>query len=416
MKILYLPAYFKPELAASGYLAANRSEAFVAAGFEMLVYTPVPTRGVSDEVRKIYEERKEEHLYDGRMKVLRFPLIREGKNPMQRALRYIIAAFKQYWWASHTQEAKQCDVMFVASTPPIQGAMAALVKKRTHIPFIYNLQDIFPDSLVGTGMAKKGGLLWRIGRVIEDFTYRNADKIIVISEDFKRNIMTKGVPEEKIEVIYNWVDEQAVKEVKREDNILFDRYGLDRNKFYVTYCGNIGLTQNMDMLMDVAKELETEKDIHFVLIGNGAYKEELESIISKRDIKNVTLLPFQPYEEISHVFSLGNVGLVISKPGVGENSVPSKTWSIMSASRPVLASFDENELKEIIEKYHCGCFTAAGDKESFKKAILSLYGDKEQCRQLGMNGRKFVINNLTREIGTSKYVRVVQELVKVAMD
>lgn len=416
MKILYLPAYFEPELAASGYLAANRSEAFAAAGFDMLVYTPVPTRGVSEGVRKIYEERKEEHLYDGRMKVLRFPLIREGKNPIQRALRYIIAAFKQYWWASHTQEAKQCDVMFVASTPPIQGAMAALVKKRTHIPFIYNLQDIFPDSLVGTGMAKKGGLLWRIGRVIEDFTYRNADKIIVISEDFKRNIMTKGVPEEKIEVIYNWVDEQAVKEVKREDNILFDRYGLDRNKFYVTYCGNIGLTQNMDMLMDVAKELEIEQGIHFVLVGNGAYKEELENIISKRDIKNITLLPFQPYEEISHVFSLGDVGLVISKPGVGENSVPSKTWSIMSASRPVLASFDENELKEIIEKYHCGCFTAAGDKESFKKAILSLYGDKEQCRQLGMNGRKFVINNLTREIGTSKYVRVVQELVKVAMD
>ena len=207
-----------------------------------------------------------------------------------------------------------------------------------------------------------------------------------------------------------------MKEVKREDNILFDRYGLDRNKFYVTYCGNIGLTQNMDMLMDVAKELETEKDIHFVLIGNGAYKEELERIISKRDIKNVTLLPFQPYEEISHVFSLGNVGLVISKPGVGENSVPSKTWSIMSASRPVLASFDENELKEIIEKYHCGCFTAAGDKESFKKAILSLYGDKEQCSQLGMNGRKFVMDNLTREIGTSKYVRVVQELVKASMN
>ncbi len=416
MKILYLPAYFEPELAASGYLAANRSEAFAVAGFDMLVYTPVPTRGVSEEVRKIYEERKEEHLYDGRMKVLRFPLIREGKNPIQRALRYFIAAFKQYWWASHAQEAKQCDVIFVASTPPIQGAMAALVKKRTHIPFIYNLQDIFPDSLVGTGIARKGRLLWRIGRVIEDFTYRNADKIIVISEDFKKNIMAKGVPEEKIEVIYNWVDEQAVKEVNRDDNVLFDRYGLDRNKFYVTYCGNIGLTQNMDMLLEVAKELESEKAIHFVLVGNGAYKDELEKEITIRNIKNVTLLPFQPYEEISHVFSLGDVGLVISKPGVGENSVPSKTWSIMSASRPVLASFDENELKEIIEKYHCGYFTAAGNKESFKKAILSLYGDKEQCRQLGMNGRKFVMDNLTREIGTSKYVRVVQELVKASMD
>lgn len=414
MKVLLLPAYFKPEIAASGYLSTNRNEAFAAAGFDMLVYTPVPTRGVSEEVRKIYEKRREEHLYNGRMKVLRFPLIREGKNPLQRTLRYVMSAFKQYWWATHSQEAKQCDVMLVASTPPIQGAMAALVKKRTHIPFVYNLQDIFPDSLVGTGLAKKGGLLWRVGRVIENFTYRNADKIIVISQDFKRNIIAKGVPEEKIEVIYNWVDEQAVKEVKREDNILFDRYGLDRNKFYVTYCGNIGLTQNMDMLMGVAKELETEKGIHFVLVGNGAYKEELEKEIASRNINNVTLLPFQPYEEISHVFSLGDVGLVISKPGVGENSVPSKTWSIMSASRPVLASFDENELKEIIEKYDCGYFTAAGDKESFKKAILSLYGDRERCCRLGRNGRKFVIDNLTREVGTSKYVKVIQDVVKAS--
>ncbi len=97
-----------------------------------------------------------------------------------------------------------------------------MVKKFRHIPIVYNLQDVFPDSLVGTGLAKKGGLLWKIGRVIENFTYRNADKIIVISEDFKRNIMAKGVPEEKIEVIYNWVDENAIVPVKEEDNDLFD--------------------------------------------------------------------------------------------------------------------------------------------------------------------------------------------------
>ena len=156
MKVLFLRSYFLPERAASSYLTENYYEAFAAENFNMLVYTPVPTRGISEEVRKIYEKRREEHLYDGRMKVLRFPLIREGKNPLQRALRYFMAAFKQYWWASHSQEAKQCDVMFVASTPPIQGAMAALVKKVTGVPIVYNLQDIFPDSLVGTGLARKG--------------------------------------------------------------------------------------------------------------------------------------------------------------------------------------------------------------------------------------------------------------------
>jgi glycosyltransferase involved in cell wall biosynthesis len=224
--------------------------------------------------------------------------------------------------------------------------------------------------------------------------------------------MAKGVPEDKIVVVYNWVDEEAVKHVPREENVLFERYGLDKNKFYITYSGNIGLTQNMDMLLDVAKELESETEIQFVLIGEGAYKNRVKEIIAERNIINVTLLPFQPYEEISHVFSLGDVGLVISKPGVGENSVPSKTWSILSASRPVLANFDENELKTIVNENQCGIFTKAGDKEAFKQAILELYRDKERCPQLGRNGRKFIMENLTRAVGTQKYVDVIKSFEK----
>ena len=302
--------------------------------------------------------------------------------------------------------------MFVFSTPPIQGAMAALVKKFNKMPLVYNLQDIFPDSLVNNGLAKKGGLLWKIGRVIEDFTYRNADKIIVISEDFKKNIMAKGVPEEKIEVIYNWVDQNAVVDIPREENKLFDKYNLDRSKFYITYNGNIGLSQNMDMLLEVAKALEANDDIHFVLVGNGAYLDEVKHIVEERHIGNVHLLPFQPYEDISHVFSLGDVSLVISKPGTGAASVPSKTWSIMSASRPVLANFDENELKDIVEKNKCGIFTKAGDKVAFTDAILSLYQNLELCKEYGNNGRQFVMDNLTREIGTQKYVDVIKSVCK----
>ena len=169
----------------------------------------------------------------------------------------------------------------------------------------------------------------------------------------------------------------------------------------------------MDMLLEVAKELETtESEIQFVLIGEGAYKKRVQEIIAEQNIGNVTLLPFQPYEDISHVFSLGDVGLVISKPGVGENSVPSKTWSILSASRPVLANFDENELKSIVNDNQCGIFTKAGDKEAFKKAILDLYQDRARCEQLGRNGRDFILKNLTRAVGTQKYVDVIKSFEK----
>jgi glycosyltransferase involved in cell wall biosynthesis len=103
---------------------------------------------------------------------------------------------------------------------------------------------------------------------------------------------------------------------------------------------------------------------------------------------------------------------VISKPGTGSASVPSKTWSIMSASRPVLANFDENELKSILEDNSCGIFTKAGDKEEFKKSILTLYLNRELCKEYGKNGRQFVLNNLTREVGTQKYVDVIKSVVK----
>ncbi len=406
MKVLLLPAYFYPEQAASSYLGDNIRQAMCEAGCDLELYAPMPTRGISKEVREEYKKRKVEHWHDGKLEIHRFSMYGEGKNPILRALRYVFCWCAQFWKGLR---AKDIDLIYLASTPPIQGVLGGVLKKMKKVPFVYNLQDIFPDSLVGTGLAKKGGLLWKIGRVIENFTYRNADKIIVISEDFKRNIMAKGVPEEKIVVVYNWVDEEAVKHVAREDNKLFDAYGLDRSKFYITYSGNIGLTQNMDMLLEVAKELEkAEPDIQFVLIGEGAYKKRVQEIIAEKNIGNVALLPFQPYEDISHVFSLGDAGLVISKPGVGENSVPSKTWSILSASRPVLANFDENELKTIVAENQCGIFTKAGDKEAFKQAILELYTDRVRCEQLGRNGREFILKNLTRAVGTQKYVDVIK--------
>lgn len=403
MKAIFPCSYYLPETAASLYITDNIVHACADKGIEVDLYTPSPTRNVPDG--SVWE--REERQMDGKLRIHRFHLYGEGKNPMLRALRYFLGEFILLHYCMW----KKYDVAFVDSTPPIQGLKMPLIKWLKRKPTIYNVQDIFPDSLVGTGLTHEGSLIWKIGRIVEKITYRYADKIIVISEDFKKNIMAKGVPEDKIVVVYNWVDQNKVVDVPREENKLFDAYGLDRSKFYITYNGNIGLTQNMDMLLDVAKELQEEyEDIHFVLVGNGAYLDEVKRKVADQQLENVHLLPFQPYEDISHVFSLGDASLVISKPGVGANSVPSKTWSIMSASRPVLANFDENELKTIIENNHCGIFTKAGDKDAFKESILTLYNHRELCKEYGHNGRKFVLDNLTREVGTQKYVDVIKEV------
>lgn len=412
LRLLYLPAYFFPELAASSYLANNRNQAFADADFEVITYTATPCRGITSEVRVEYSKKdhRREVMCDGHVIVRRFSMYAEGKNPIMRALRYVLCWMKQFYYGLKT---KDVDCIYLASTPPIQGLLGACLKKFKKVPFVYNLQDIFPDSLVGTSLAKKGSLLWKIGRVIENFTYKHADKIIVISEDFKHNIMAKGVPEDKIVVVYNWADQNAVVNVERSDNKLITKYGIDSSKFYIEYIGNMGLTQNMDMLLDVMKELKvSHPEIGLVLVGEGAYKKQVEEIVKRDSLTNVVMLPFQPYEDIGHVFSLGDVGVVISKPGVGANSFPSKTWSIMSASRPVLANFDENEIKTILSDNNCGIFTKAGDKEAFKNAIIKLYENRDLCKEYGQNGRKFVMQNLTREVGTQKYVDVIRSVVK----
>lgn len=412
MRVLFLPAYYYPEHAASSYLGDNIRECLCENACQIVLYAPTPSRGVSEEIKKEYSSstHKRETLLEGRLVIHRFQLIPEGKSPIFRALRYVLCWIKQF---NRGVFAKDIDCIYLASTPPIQGVLGGMLKKIKHVPFVYNLQDIFPDSLAGTGLAKKGGLLWKIGRLIENFTYSNADKIIVISQDFKRNIMAKGVPEEKIEVIYNWVDENAVQPVKDEDNELFEEFGIVREGFRVVYAGNLGNAQNIEIVVEAARRMA---GVQFIIFGKGGLEDEIRATKEREHLDNLTILPLQPYERVSKVYGLGNVCIVACKPGLGGAAMPSKTWSIMSSGRAVLASFDEGELKEIVEGISagsdaskpCGVFTKAGDVDGFVRAIKNLAADPARCAEMGVNGRQFILDNLTKEVGTRKYVEVIK--------
>lgn len=410
-------AYCDPEKTAGIHLDHDLCEAFKDNDIYYISYTPSPTRGVSKEVREEYKKKRKEILNDGFVTINRFPMFREGRNPVQRAIRYIACSLTEYYLGIIE---KNIDLVYSSSTPPTQGMLSALVAKRLSkkygkkIPFVYNLQDIFPESIVNAKMTKKGSLVWKIGRKIEDYTYRSADKIIVISDGFKRNIMEKGVSEDKIVVIPNWVDTSSVYPIDRKDNILFDRYNLDRDRFYICYSGNIGHSQNLELLVEAAKKLKTElPDMSFVLVGEGVAKKELEKTIEEEKLSNIIMIPFQPYEEIAHVFSLGDAGLIVSKPGIGGSSVPSKTWSIMAAERPILASFDQaSELSKLIQETNAGICTQSGDIDALIQAICKIYKEKATVETMGKNGRKYVIQTLERRVCTGKYIETMLDAIK----
>ncbi len=412
MKILKFSSYFFPENVASSHLSKDLYETYRDVGICTENYVPTPSRGIDKATRKKYKKILYEEFYDGSLHIRRFPLMREGRNPILRAWRYLLCNLKQY---KYGKKAKDIDLILGASTPPTQGYLCAKLKKKLskkyghEVPFIYSLQDIFPDSLVHTGLTKKGSILWKIGRKMEDKIYAAADKIVVISEGFKQNIMAKGVPEEKIVIIENWIDVNEVVPIPREENILFEKFGLDPEKFYICYSGNVGHTQNMDMLLDTAKRVaEANGDIHFVIIGEGAAKAHVTERVENEKIANIHMFPFEDYKNIAHVFSLGDMGLIISKAGVGSNSVPSKTWSIMSAGRPILASFDkEGDLDRVITAENAGVCIDPKDTDGFYQAILDAYANREQLAAWGKNGRAYVETHLTREIGTGNWVKLL---------
>lgn len=401
MKILIPFSYYHPEQCAGLFVVDDVTAEAARQGISSLITVPSPTRNVAPGATW----RRDETLCDGMVQVHRFRMYGEGKNPVLRALRYLLCEMVQL----HYMLWKDYDVAFIDSTPPISGLKLPIVRLLRRKPVVYNAQDLFPETLRGAGLACAGGLLWKIGMWVSDLTFRNSDKIIAISEDIKRSIVTRRVPAEKLEVIYNWVDENAVYPVSKEENPLYEEFCLSRDRFTVVYAGNLGHAQNISMILDAAAVLP---EVEFAVFGTGGQEDALRGRIEKEGLKNVHLNPLQPYGRVSQVYSLGDVCVVSCKAGFGGSAMPSKTWTIMSCGRPVLASFDAGELKEMLENNRCGVFTRAGHVTEFVEAIKTLAADPVHCDEMGVRARQFILENLTRGAGTKKYIAVLKSVMK----
>lgn len=410
MKILFLESYFKPEKTSGAHLAEDTREALVDAGHNIQIYAPTPSRGVSDEVRKEYKKRKKERERNGAISIRRFSLYREGKGTLGRAIRYVILEAKLLFFGLF---AKDVDILPIGSTPPINGIMAVIIKKIRKIPFVYTVQDLFPDSLVSTKMTTEGSLLWKIGNWVSNVTYKNASHIVVISESIRKSLIERGVPKEKISVIYNWIDTEKTKNVKREENTLFDEFELERDKFYVTYAGNLGISQNVELMVECAELLKDNDGVRFVIFGDGSEKEKLVRRIEESGLENIRIFPMQPMDRVSEVYSLGDVSLVMCKAGVGKGAFPSKAASIMATETPVIASFDlDSDLCRTIDEYKSGECCEPENAEKVAEIISRLYTEKDLCVTYGENARRAACTKFSKEVNLAKKIKVFEENAK----
>ena len=408
MKLVYLVQYFSPEKASGLQLVEDLLEGFSAHGWKTDVFTPTPTRGVTDEQRKEYARKRVEIKYDGRLTIHRMHLYREGKGFVGRAIRYLLFSIECFWKAATVP----ADFIFTGSGPPTQGVVVGLAKKVSGKKVIYNLQDIFPDSLVTSGICGENSFLMKIGHAMENFTYRNADHIITITDDMKANIMKKGVPEDKISVVRNWIDTDKVKHISREDNLLFDELKLPRDGFYVVYAGNLGKVQGVDVILKTASLMKNNRDIKFVIFGNGSEEDNLKKIVRDKHLDKVLMFPLQPIERVSEVYSMADISIISCTPGTGGSGMPSKTWTIMAAGIPIIASFDmPSEMERTIEEAECGFCTRAGDENELTEKIIRVFGDSRLKKCLGQNARRYAEKNVSKAEAVEKYIKSIERLV-----
>ena len=416
MKILKLPPYYFPEQVSSTHLSADLTEGFVSKGWLVENIVPMPCRGISDELRNEYKHKRHEILYDGKVTVNRFPMFKEGRNPVIRALRYFLVNSIQ---KKRAKNAKGIDLVYGGSTPPIQGLLCGRVarllsrKYGRKVPFIYNLQDIFPDSLVTTGLARKDSLLYRIGSKIEEKTYQYADKIIVISNSMRKNILDKGVPESKIKVIPNWIDTSKVVPVAKEANALFEEFAIPKEKFIVLYAGNLGAAQGTEVLIEAAERLKEHSEIQFVIFGNGIDFETIQRKIHEEHLNNVFLHALLPQNRVSEVYSLGDVDIITCKKGTGMSSMPSKLWSIMACNTEIIASFDEeSDLAEVLRESQGGICVEPQNAAALAEAILSSYQRRKEGKPPQICSREYVEQHASKERCVSEYIALFEECVR----
>ena len=410
MNVLFLDAYYEPEKTAYTHLESDLIEGLISDGHKIKIICPTPTRGIDKETREKYKNKMFEEKYNGSVTVSRFKAPQEGKNPIVRAFRYFWCNFRTYQIALKN---KNIDVVFSNSTPTTQGAISGIVarklskKYKKKVPFVYNLQDIFPDSLVNSNLTYDGSILWKIGRKLENFTYRHADKIILISQEFKRNVLAKGVSENKVEVISNWIDLESVHPVERKDNKLIEEFGLNPKKFFVVYAGNFGAAQGADIVIKTAKQMSEYDEIQFVIFGGGAYFEDAKK--EAEGLKNVFIHELMPQDRISEVYSLGNVALVTCKAGTGKAGMPSKMWSIMACNTPIIASFDtDSDLAEVIRDSGAGKCVEPGDILELSNAILE---ESKIKRFEHIKLREYVSKYASKQTCVKKYNNIIKEYI-----
>ncbi len=279
------------------------------------------------------------------------------------------------------------DIVVSLTDPPILGLAALRAARRTGARFVFLCEDIFPEVaslLEDFHNTTVNRTLDRINRRL----VREADAIIALGDRMKRRLVEeKGAPADRVHVIHNWADCDAITPGLK-DNAFARAHGL-QDRFVLMHSGNVGLSQNLDLLVNAADELRSRERLVIAIVGDGARRPALEAVAKARGLTNVRFFPYQPKELLHESFATADAFLVSLKPGLEGYIVPSKVYGILAAGRPFVAAVDPScEAAAIALEHDCGVVAPPGNPAALVSAIRALCDDPERARRMGENARR----------------------------
>ncbi len=279
------------------------------------------------------------------------------------------------------------DVVVSLTDPPIIGLLALWTARRTGAKFVFVCEDIFPEVAVlleDFHNEAVNGVLDRINR----FLLARADAIVALGERMRRRLVEeKGADARIITIVHNWADCEAIAPAGK-DNAFARAHGL-ADAFVVMHSGNIGMSQNLDVILDAAERLRAWRDLVFVIVGDGARRQALEAAAAARRLDNVRFLPYQPKARLDDSFATADVFIVSLTPGIEGYIVPSKVYGILAAGRPFIAAVDPScEAADIAREHRCGVLAAPGDAADLASQVLALYDDRRETAAMGKRARE----------------------------
>ena len=401
-RVLFLNRSYWPDLEATGQLLTELCED-LAGRFDVTVVAGQPNH-TTDELQN-------DCLASGQRHGVRIRRVRHTRFAKRARLGRLLN------FATFTTSAlfaclfmNRADIVVVETDPFTLPLVGHVLRLLWRCRLVVYLQDVYPDVAVALNIVREG-FLTRLLRGMLARTYRSADRVVVLSDDMRELLMRWGVASERMVCIPNWVDTARVHPVKR-DNPLRQELGIGANDLVVMYSGNIGLTQPLGHLLNVADRLRTRTDIHFILAGNGCAKARLEQECRDRQLPNVRFLDYQPLDRLAVSLSAADLHFIAVAEKLIRCLMPSKLYGVLASGTPcvVMAPLD-SELCRTVQDHEVGFGVAPEDDESLVRTVLRAAENRDDLALRGQRARDLALSAFDRRQASDRVAELLHSVI-----